>query len=382
VNTGIRIAAACALLVLAACGTASAGPRMELGLMDEGVFLDERYYGADRGLEAARSLHVRRLRMNVLWANALTEGQAVARKAPAHPTYEWGRWDRAIARARRHGIKVQLSLTGPAPAWAAGNRRRGPFKPSAKQYGRFVSAAVKHFRGEVSRYSIWNEPNHVGWLRPLASGPALYRALYVAGYRAAVKADPRAQILMGETSPYALKGRSSSPLGFLRGVLCVDRRYRHRARSCPRLRADGYALHPYDARHSPTYRFPGADNVTIGTLGRLPAALDKLARLGALRTRRGGPMPVYLTEFGYLAYGKKKIPEARRARYLPQAFEIARRNPRVRELIQYELVQPPKGSPWFFWQSHLIDNTGAKTKTYHALRAWARRAAAKGTILR
>jgi hypothetical protein len=173
VTIPVRIAAACALLMLAACGTASAGPRMELGLMDEGVFLDERYYGADRGLEAARSLHVRRLRINVLWANALTEGQAVARKAPARPTYEWGKWDRAVARARTRGVKVQLTLTGPAPAWAAGNRRRGPYRPSASQYGRFVSAAVKHFRGVVSRYSIWNEPNHVGWLRPRASGPAL-----------------------------------------------------------------------------------------------------------------------------------------------------------------------------------------------------------------
>jgi hypothetical protein len=381
VNICVRIAAACTLLVLAACGTASAGPRMELGLMDEGVFLDQRYFGADGGLETARSLHMRRLRINVLWANALTGRQATAKKAPARPTYEWAKWDEAIARARKHGIEVQLTLTGPAPAWAAGDRRRGPYKPNATQFGHFVSAAVRHFRGTVSRYSIWNEPNHVGWLRPLKSGPALYRRLYVAGYRAALKADPKAQILMGETSPYALKGRSTAPLGFLRAVLCVDRRYRHRNARCPKLRADGYALHPYDARHAPTYRFPGADNVTIGTLGRLTSALDRLSALGALRARRGGRIGIYLTEFGYLAYGKKKIPESRRARYLPQAFEIARRNPRVREIVQYELVQPPKGSPWFFWQSHLVDNTGAKTKTFYALRAWARRAAAKGTIL-
>jgi len=60
-------------------------------------------------------------------------------------------------------------------------------------------AAAEHFRGKVDRYSIWNEPNYVGWLSPLSQAPRLYRALYISGYRAIKKADPSAQVLIGET---------------------------------------------------------------------------------------------------------------------------------------------------------------------------------------
>ena len=44
---------------------------------------------------------------------------------------------------------------------------------------------MSHFRGLIDRYSIWNEPNYVGWIAPLSSGPKIYRALYTAGYAAA-----------------------------------------------------------------------------------------------------------------------------------------------------------------------------------------------------
>src|SRR3712207_8647999 len=46
----------------------------------------------------------------------------------------------------------------------------------------FVTAVVSHFGSNVTRYSIWNEPNHTGWLAPLKSQPSLYRSLYSAGY--------------------------------------------------------------------------------------------------------------------------------------------------------------------------------------------------------
>ena len=69
-------------------------------------------------------------------------------------------------------------------------------------------------------------------------------------------------------------------------MTCVNARYK-RAKSCPKLKADGYAHHPYDFRHSPSFQYPGADNVTIGTLSRLTKGLDKLRKSGALRTSNG-----------------------------------------------------------------------------------------------
>jgi hypothetical protein len=369
------------LVALVVPALASAAPRMEVAVQDEGVFVntDNFYFGRDAAYTRARQLHARWLRSNVLWSRALSPGLAERKTAPKTATYDWSRWDAAIAQAKAHGIQVELTLTGPAPAWATANKKVGPYKPSAARFGSFVSAAVKHFRARgVYRFAIWNEPNLVSWLAPLSSGPKLYRALYAAGYKAATKASKSARVLIGETSPYALKGRSTAPLAFMRGVLCVNATYRKRTRSCPKFRADGFALHPYDARHSPTYRFPGKDNVTIGTLGRLTAATDRFQKLGALTPRGSRHMWIFLTEFGYLRYGQKKIPESRRATYLPQAFEIARKNPRVKQMLQYQLVQPPPKN--YFWQSYLLTTNGVPTTTFNTLRAWAAKAAARKAI--
>ena len=71
--------------------------------------------------------------------------------------------------------------------------------------------------------------------------------------------------------------------------------------------ADGYAHHPYDFANPPAAPYPGADNVTMGTLGRLTTALDRLAAAKALRTPDGKPLDVYLTEFGYFASGRVAV---------------------------------------------------------------------------
>ena len=99
----------------------------------------------------------------------------------------------------------------------------------------------------------------------------------------------------------------------------MNKKYK-RARSCPKLKADGYAHHPYDFAHAPNYQYPGDDNVTIGTLSRLTRALDKLSRAGVLRKNGGGRMPLYLTEYGYFASGHRALSKKLRSRYLQQAY--------------------------------------------------------------
>jgi hypothetical protein len=184
------------------------------------------------------------------------------------------------------------------------------------------------------------------------------------GYHGIKSVDPWAQVLFGETVPYAIKGRATSPLWFLRGATCVNR---HWKRGCRKgLRADGYAHHPYDFLHSPRYRYPGKDNVTMGTLGRLTKALDRLARNGSLRTSHGKRLNIYVTEFGYFGSGKRRIPARRRATYLRQAYRIARHSPRVKQMLQYLLVSPPKALGNF--DTALLGRNGQLTSVYHALR--------------
>jgi hypothetical protein len=264
-------------------------------------------------------------------------------------------------------------------------------RPDPGLFAQFARAAATRFKGRVDRYSIWNEPNHDGWLRPSAEAPQLYRALYVAGHAAIKQADPRAAVLFGETAPYH-GSRAMAPLTFLRRTLCLTGRYK-RDRKCMakmpegtrgRLRTDGFAHHPYDFRNKPEYRYRGNDNVTIGTLPRLTAALDKAARAGALWGPRKRRAPdVYLTEFGYFATGPRaKLTEKQRAAYLPRAFTIALKNRRVRQMLHYGLAQPPAGYPGGAFDFGLVLTDGTPRGTYGPLVKWARRAIKKKQIAR
>jgi hypothetical protein len=345
---------------------------LEVALQDDPVFVRRAYFDRDRAFARARELGVTWLRMNVLWHRVVGAAGSDTR-APSALVYDWTSYDVAIRAARAHGIEAELTLTGPAPAWAVAGGRVGNDRPNAGYFADFARAAAVHFRGlGVRRYSIWNEPNHLAWLSPLSEAPAIYRRLYTAGYHAIKSVEPQAQVLIGETAPYTLPGSASAPLRFLRAVACATPAFQS-ARGCSPLRADGYAHHPYEFTRPPERPHPGADNVTIGSLDRLTGALDRLAAAGLLSTPSGRPLPVYLTEFGYFRRGRRVLPPARRAAYLTRAFDIAaRRYPRVRQMLQYLLVSPPPDYPGGRFDTSILLRSDAPTPSFTALSAWAR----------
>lgn len=380
---------ACATTVAAlAPAPAHAAKRMEVALADDPVLLARHYYDRDRALQNARELGVTRIRVFVNWAGVMGK-QRESLEPPAQPTYHWGIYEELIDAAARAGIRVQMDLTGPAPRYATGDKELGMTSPDAAQFAAFAGAAAARFKGRVDRYSIWNEPNHDGWLRPSADAPRLYRQMYVAGHKAVKKADPRAAVLFGETAPYH-GTRAMAPLTFLRRTLCLTPKYKVDKKCLAampegtrgRLRTDGYAHHPYDFRNPPNYKFKGSDNVTMGTLSRLTGALTKAARAGALRGPKKRSVPyVYLTEFGYFATGPRAtIPEQKRAAYLPKAFSIAQKNPRVRQMLHYGLVAPRDGYAGSAFDFGLLATDGTPRATYGPLVDWARAAIAKKRI--
>ena len=380
----------CALVAasLAPAG-AQAAKGMEVALYDDPVLLARHYYDRDRALQNARELGVTRVRLFVNWAGVMGK-QRESTETPAEPTYYWGIYEEIIDAAARAGIRVQLDLTGPAPRYATGDKNMGMTQPDPARFAEFAKAAATRFKGRVDRYSVWNEPNHDGWLRPSAEAPKLYRALYVAGYAAIKSADPGAAVLFGETAPYH-GTRAMAPLTFLRRTLCLTPKYKIDKKCLagmpegtrkPTLRTDGYAHHPYDFRNAPNYKFRGNDNVTIGTLSRLTSALDKAARAKALLAPKGRRAPfVYLTEFGYFATGERaQIPEDKLVKYLPQAFAIAQKNPRVKQMLQYGLVAPPPHYAGAAFDFGLLNTDGVPRATYRPLMKWSKRAIKKRQI--
>jgi hypothetical protein len=326
----------------------SAGAAMEFALQDDDVFVHQRGYDRDRALDHAVALGATRIRVNVLWARTLVSGGST------HPVYDFSAIDALQAAAEERGIALQLTLAGPAPAWATRDRRVGNFAPDPVKFGAFAGAVAEHFAGRVDRYSIWNEPNWSTWLAPAQRSASLYRKLYRAGYAAVKRADPEAQVLIGELAPVG-GGRAIAPLKFLRDLT---------PRGSAPLKADGFALHPYQFMSAPTFVAGKPDDVTIGTLSRLTRALDALGRRHALTTPKGRPLDLYLTEFGYLTVGSRAQRASVRATWLTSALAVARRNPRVRQLLQYQLVDPPAGA---LWHSAILTRGGFPQPAYKAL---------------
>jgi hypothetical protein len=281
--------------------------------------------------------------------------------------YRWATYDRVISEARARGMHLLLTISGPVPRWATARRRDCVTRPSAKRFERFVEAVGRRYRGQVGIWSVWNEPNHPGYLRPQFTGgrghrraysPKLYRRLFLAADRGLrASGNGRDRLLMGETAPRGT-GRVVAPLRFLRGVL----RSRHR------LPADGYAHHAYTTRAGPRFHPHNPDDVTIGVLSRLVRALDHEAR--AHRIRRG--MPIYLTEFGIQSRPDPfmGVSFTRQAEYRSISEWYAWRNPRVAAFSQY-LMRDDDPGPGSRVARYGGFESGLRTSSGRAKRAYA-----------
>jgi hypothetical protein len=372
-----RIHAVLIVLALAALGapaTASASHRQFT------IFEANRELRSDdaqlraQTLDEIRAFGVRWVRVLMYWRDVAPQGSSATwpgfdERSPAG--YDWHLYDRIVAEARARGLHVLLTPTGPAPRWATYGRHNGVDHPSPGHFERFMQAAGTRYRDTVSAWSIWNEPNHPDFLGPQFRhgrpySPRIYRKLFQAAMRGLRKSGNRHdRVLMGETAPRGNR-HVVAPLAFLRGTLCLDRRYR-KHKGCGMLRAAGYAHHAYTTHAGPRFVSRRRDDVTIGSLSRLRRALDRAARAHAVRRHLG----IYLTEFGIQSkpdpyYG---VSETRQAAYRAISEKIAYDNPRVRAFSQYLLRDdlPRKGRPYVKYggfESGLRHSDGRRKKAY------------------
>jgi hypothetical protein len=295
-------------------------------------------------LTELQSLGVHALRIVVYWRKVAPNPNH-KRKPSFNQTnparYNWGAYDQLVDAALALRWKILLTVTGPVPRWATPHGEDHYSDPNTGDFRQFMIAVGRHYGKHVKLYSIWNEPNQPGFLRPQYTGgklvsPRIYRGLFLAGY-AGLKASGDSggmTVLMGETSAVGVVSqRVPAPLAFLRGVLCLNSSYEP-VGHCARLPADGYAQHPYENAHGP-FADPPKDDVTVGTIGRLISALDRAAAAGAVR--RG--MPVYLTEFGVQTKPNPfvGVTLAQQAEFDAIAEHLIWNNPRVVSFSQYLL---------------------------------------------
>jgi hypothetical protein len=394
--TKIMLLAALAALPALAASPAQGAKKMEIATQDDGVFIFNNDIGREAAYNAARSMGVTHVRLNILWWQAVPLSQRNSKTVPANPAYDFSLWDTAVARAKAYGITPQLALAGDPPTYACGNKRDpydcDGYKPVIKLWKDFVRAAASHFKGKVKRYSIWNEPNWYSWLTPHKKSPLLYRKLAQTGYKQLKKVKKKNEVVIGELAPWFQKGHSIAPLDFIRQMVCVNKKLKPikgAKKKCGKkpLRFDSFSTHPYDFDHKPLKKRSNKDELTVANLSALPKLLGKLRKKGLIKTKKK-QFPIYLTEYGYLVADnpavapKWRIPEPKRAKWLVQAFQEAADTPRMKQMLAYDLVSSPLGSPDGYFDTGLLKSTGQPRQSYFALKNWIQDAVAKGEVKR
>jgi len=324
----------------------------------------------------------------------------------AYPPGSWDRYDTLVRFAAARGIGVNFNLTDPAPLWATGRPEREDiaetFEPSAREFDLFVRAVGTRYSGtyadprrpgegslpRVDYWTIWNEPNQAGWLTPqwvadsrdptgqVEASPRLYRDLVDGAYDALdVTGHGGDTIVIGETAPKGLNvtgtTRSMKPGRFIRRLYCLDdalvplQGVAAEIRGCPPgadarerfvaqhpglFRISGYAHHPYELTFAPTRQPTDPDFFTIANLGALKRLLGGIFAAYAQPVPGGGrDVPLYLTEFGYQTNPPDPVGVtlANQSRYLNASEYLAARDPAVRTLGQFLLVddKPLPGVP-------------------------------------
>jgi hypothetical protein len=373
-----------ALAVLLALGAKASAAPGQLALIQDDAASVEGRRGDPRALlhEARHELGADIVRANLYW-RAVSPAPQSARKPsgfevgdPSSSGYRWAMYDAFVANARAAGLRVYLTISGPIPDWASREpwrcRESCIWRPNSRLFGRFVRAVARRYRGQVRYWSIWNEPNHFGWLMPqythrhrVRHAARMYRSLWYRGYRAIRRYDRarRRSVLFGELAPFA------SPRAFLHSAMCLDRDgrpLRSRPRGCPRrpvkLPVGGIAHHPYPhgATAHPLSRVPGASNITIAYLPRLKRSMALAARHGRMPRRR----PIFLTEYGIQSRppDRKATSLRGQAKWLDQSARLVWSDRRVKSTAQYELFDVSDTDEF---------NMGLRTATGARKPAWA-----------
>jgi hypothetical protein len=347
---GARWRATTVVLALALGGVgaadAHANPGQQSIFMDDNLLLYRGDEVSDRTLDELKDLGVDRVRISVHW-RAIAPGLHAAVKPASlgngtdpsrYPRRNFDIYDHVLRAAERRGITVLANVTGGAPLWATGvldGRHVGlQYKPSPREFGRFVEMLGKRYDGtrrdenqgrrtlpRVNTWSIWNEPNQAALLQPqwersprtgdfVPAAPRVYRGLVRFMTSALLRTGHGDDtVLLGETAPRGVDRRgmkgSLRPIAFLDALLCLDPLLAQPTAGTPEqgcdfasrgpLQVTGYAHHPYSVVAAPETPDANPLDVTLADRDRLEAVLD----VAAQGRRVPHDLPFWWTEFGW-----------------------------------------------------------------------------------
>jgi polysaccharide biosynthesis protein PslG len=323
-------------------------PRDFVGITSEDVFAGGHDY-RDRNLSAQASLRIGLIRQNFDWA-------AIERRPGS---YDLSHYDRFVAAAAAHGIRVLPILFNAPPFHAERGDRRGAYRPNAAAFALFATALVQRYgsNGSLWRenpglrrlpfvsWQVWNEPNLPAYWQPRPSARQ-YTGLLKAAARAIKRVDRRAEIVT-----------SGLPPSKLSGAVPLTRFIKQMYRAGAKRYFDTLAINSYARNQRELVRM-------LKSIRRLMVrSRDRKARL-------------WITELGWAKDGPPSRfrvgprGQAGRIRSTFRALRKLRRRLRLRGVVYYSWRDSPPYPPLFrdLWGLHtgLLDADGRPSPAFYA----------------
>jgi hypothetical protein len=227
---------------------------------------------------------------------------------PAPDEWFWEYTDWLVRATAYYGMDLILRLDHP-PEWAISPDGIVPVDVAA--YTDFAGHVAARYRGRITAYIVWNEPNLAAEWEGHLPDPAGYTELLCAAHAAIHAADPQALIVSAGLAPT----NHTDDLA-LDDRLYLQAMYAAGAAGC----FDVLGAHPYGFAYPPDDPHGAHDGLNFA----------RLADLRAIMVREGdGDKPVWATELGWTTetVGAKqawlRVSEEEQSRYLVGAFERA-----------------------------------------------------------
>jgi hypothetical protein len=160
----------------------------------------------DQTFDKMLETNVKAVRLMIPWAGV----------EQSQDQFDWTRVDRTVNAAAVRNMAI-MGVINATPAWAvAPNAPPITGRPaSAAQYAEFCAQVAARYKGIVSAYEVWNEPNGAQFFAPTPD-PTAYTELLKAAYPKIKQADPDATVIGGVLGSVSDQGTSlMNPVTFL-----------------------------------------------------------------------------------------------------------------------------------------------------------------------
>ena len=369
----VLMLAAAGVAVSASSDATSASKRTTAGRMIVGFYDDEQLFTrSEWAFKQLKSLRAGMVRVTIDWSQVARRRPATPAD-PTDPAYNWSAVDNVVTHAAKNKVRVLAAIFG-TPRWAGRGKNRLPRRITDLRL--FAFAAATRYSGtfevgegdtldtlpSIRYWLAWNEPNNPVFLKPQwkrVGGTwrpqsafdyakicnAVWSGVHSTGL-GGEKVGCGATGPRGNDAPRSSRA-STSPLVFIQWL-----------RRAGLKRLDAYAHHPYYGSRfeKPTTVPKSPKAVTLGNIRTLIRQVN----------RSFGRKRIWITEYGYQtrppdrAFG---VPYALQAKYVHQAYALAKKTRRIDLLIWFLIRDERRLSGW---QSGVVTAGGKRKPAFRA----------------